>query len=162
MSKKIAFCSLMAVLGVLSMLVTAVLPTNTVFFFLFSTLFTYICVEEHGIRYGILTYAVITIISFLILPQKVSVAFYAMAVGYYPALKCRFERLDCSKAAKWSLKILFVLAAAAISYFILKGFVAVKLPILLLFLFGTVLFVIYDLALTYGLRFYVFRLRKNR
>ena len=87
MSKKLSFCSLMSVLGIISLAITLALPANKIFFYLLSTMFTYICVEEYGIKYGLMTFAVISVGGFLVLPEKLGVLAYAIAVGYYPAVK---------------------------------------------------------------------------
>ncbi len=153
---------MMAALGILSMLVTAVLTTNTVFFFLFSTLFTYICAEEYGKRYGLLVYFVISAVSLMLLPNKVSVAFYAAAVGYYPAIKLLIERTFTRSGLRWFLKFVFFGVAACISYFFIKALFTIELPFSLLVAFAAVLFLIYDFCLTIGIRFYIFRLRKHK
>ena len=82
MTKKLTFCSLMAVLGILSLALSNFLQTNTIFLYLLSTMFTYICVEEHGIKYGLLTYAVISLAGFMLVTNKVSIIDYAIVVGY--------------------------------------------------------------------------------
>ena len=152
----------MAVLGIISVLATAIFPANTIFLFLFSTLFTYICVEEYGLRYGLLTYAVIASVGVFILPNKISAVFYAAAAGYYPAVKHIIERLSTVSAVKWILKLAFAFAAGLASYMALKAVLTAKLPAAVLFAGGLVLFIIYDFALTYGLRFYALKLRKYR
>ena len=153
---------MMAVMGIISVLATAIFPANTVFLFLFSTLFTYICVEEYGLRYGMLTYAVIAAVGVFILPDKITAIFYAAAVGYYPALKHIIERLTLPSAVKWIFKLLFAFAAGLISYAAVRAALTSKLPFALLFAAGLIVFVIYDFALTYGIRFYAFKLRKYR
>ena len=157
MSKKLAFCSMMAALGILSMLVSVVLSSNTVFFFLFSTLFTYICAEEYGKRYGLLVYFVISAVSLMLLPNKVSVAFYAAVVGYYPVIKLWVERAFTQSGLRWAFKFAFFGVAAVASYFITKAFLTIGMPFGVLTALAAVLFLIYDFCLTIGIRFYSLR-----
>lgn len=162
MTKKLTFCSLMAVFGILSLVLANIVQTNTVFLYLFSTLFTYICVNEHGIKYGILTYAVITLGGFILVTNKLSIIIYALIVGYYPILKHIIEHFNLAQFVKWLVKILFILTASAISYIALKDALILSIPIGAVFAFGVIIFVIYDVVLNMGIKFYALRLRKLR
>ena len=161
MSKKITFCAMMAGLGILSLLASVIFSSNTIFFYLFSTLFTYICNEEYGKKYGILTFAVITLAGFAIVPNKVSMGLYAM-VGYYPVIKHIIEHFEIPRPAKTLLKIVFASLVGVIAYFIFRQFVVLELAVGVVFLVAIILFVLYDIALTVGIKFYALRLRKFR
>lgn len=162
MTKKLTFCSLMAVFGILSLVLANIVQTNTIFLYLFSTLFTYICVNEYGIKYGILTYAVITLGGFILATNKISMIVYALIVGYYPILKHIVEHFNLAQFVKWLIKILFILTASAISYIVLKDALTLSIPIGAVFAFGVIIFVIYDVVLNMGIKFYALRLRKLR
>ena len=94
----------MAVLGIICLMLSNILQTSTIFLYLFSTLFTYICTEEHGIKYGILTYAVISLAGFMIVTDKPSIIAYIIVVGYYPVLKHIIDHFNIHKILKWILK----------------------------------------------------------
>ena len=161
MSKKISFCAMMAGLGILSLLASVIVTSNTIFFYLFSTLFTYICNEEYGKKYGILTFAVITLAGLIFVPNKVSIGLYAM-VGYYPVIKHIIEHLEIPRQAKMLVKIAFASLVGVIAYFIFRQFVILEVAVGVVFLIAIVLFVLYDVALTVGIKFYALRLRKFR
>lgn len=162
MSKKISFCSMMAVLGILCVFATVVFTSNTVFLFLLSTLFTYISAQEYGIKWSLLTYAVIASFSLVFLPDKLTALFYTVFVGCYPVFKCFTERISCRGVLKNVLKIFFALVCGGVAYLVFGAFFAVKIPLPCLFVIGIAVFALYDVALTYGLRFYAFKLRKYR
>lgn len=162
MTKKLTFCSLMAVFGILSLVLANILQSNTIFLYLLSTMFTYICVEEYGVKFGILTYAVITAAGFILVANKLSIVAYAVIVGYYPVIKHIIEHFNVSKAVKWIIKIEFVLIVSIIAFVLMKQFVAFELPVGFIFAVGIVIFVLYDIMLTMGIKFYALRLRKLR
>lgn len=162
MSKKISFCAMMSVFGILSVFVANVISTNTIFLFLLSTLFTYISTEEYGIKYGLLTFAVITLVSYFIYANKVTVGLYAIIVGYYPVVKHIAEHLDLPNVCKWIVKIVTVFVVSLVGYLIFRQFVMIKLPVILIFVAGVAIFVIYDIFLSMGIKFYALKLRKFR
>lgn len=151
---------MLAVLGVLCILLSDVLTTNTVFFYLFSTLFCYIATEEYGIRYGIITYAAITLLGFLLSADKLSMAAYALIAGYYPIVKHMIEHRIINRTLRWGVKLAFIMLMATIVFFLFRQFLTIAFSLPLLFLIGLIVFIIYDIALEIGIKFYVIRLRK--
>ncbi len=160
MTKKLTFCSMMAVLGILCLVLSNILQTNTIFLYLLSTLFTYICTEEHGIKYGFLTYAVISLAGFMIVVDKVSIIAYIIVVGYYPVVKHIIDHFNIHKIIKWLLKIVFAVAVATVALFILKAYLPADINLFFLYPLGIAIFVIYDIVLAMGIKFYAIRLRK--
>ncbi|MBQ6908161.1 MAG: hypothetical protein IJQ28_07265 [Clostridia bacterium] len=160
MSKKIAFCSLMAALGIISLAITYVLPANKIFMYLLSTMFTYICVEEYGIKYGFMTFAVILAGGFLIAANKVGMIGYAIMVGYYPIVKHFIEHLSIKTNLKRGLKLLFSVFVLTVAFFVLKSLLTFDFPIYIVFIIGILIFIVYDIVLTMGIKFYALKLRK--
>ena len=160
MTKKITFCSMMAALGILCLLLSNIVQTNTIFLYLFSTLFTYICTQEHGIKYGLLTYAAISLVGFMIVADKPSIISYIIVVGYYPVIKHIIDHLNINKILKWILKLIFALGISTAALFILKTMLPEGLNLMLLYPAGVAVFVIYDIMLNVGIKFYAVRLRK--
>ena len=160
MTKKTTFCAMMSVLGILCLMVSNILQANTIFLYLFSTLFTYICTEEHGIKYGILTYAVISIIGFMIVADKLSIMAYVIIVGYYPVIKHITDHFNTNKIIKWILKIVFAIFVATVALFLLNAYLPEDMNLFFLYPVGVAVFIAYDIALTMGIKFYVLRLRK--
>lgn len=161
MTKKLTFCAMLAVMGAGCLLASNLLQSNTVFLYLFSTLFCYIATVEYGYRYGVMTATVVTVLGFLTVSNKISMAFYTGVAAYYPIIKHVTEHKLSNKALRWVLKLLWIALSAAAAYLILRQFLTVKLPLYLLFLGGMAVFVIYDIALTMGIRFYEYRLKQK-
>lgn len=153
---------MMALLGIISMLAAVWLPTCKLFFYCFSTLFTYICTEEHGIRYGLLTYAVISLCGFLIIPSKAAVAAYALIAGYYPVVKHITERRFSKRYVRVLLKLLFAVISSLLTYTLLSLFITVAFPRTAVIFAGIVIFAVYDIALSEGIKFYAMRFRSRQ
>ena len=163
MTKRLSFCAFMSALGAICLTLTIAVPTAKIFFFLFSTLFTYIATEEYGKKYGAAVFIVISAVGFLLLPSKIPVTVYAMSAGYYPVFKHFAEHLNVSFFAKYIIKGIFCTAVIFIMFFVLKNFLTFKFNVLIMILPALILFYIYDAVLSYGIRFYALRLRnKNR
>ena len=160
MTKKLTFCSMMAALGILCLLLSNIVQTNTIFLYLFSTLFTYICIQEHGIKYGLLTYAAISLVGFMIVADKPSIISYIIVVGYYPVIKHIIDHLNTNKILKWVLKLIFALGISTAALFILKTMLPQGLNLMFLYPAGVAVFVVYDIMLNVGIKFYAVRLRK--
>lgn len=123
-------------------------------------MFTYICVEEYGIKYGFLTYIIITIAGFMLVTNKVSIGAYALVIGYYPVIKHIVEHFNINNILKRVIKIMFILIISSISYVLMKHMLTINLPIGVIFALGIAIFVVYDIVLTMGIKFYVLRIRK--
>jgi len=160
MTKKITFCSMMSALGILCLLLSNIVQTNTIFLYLFSTLFIYICTEEYGIKYGLVTYAVVSLAGFMIVADKLSIISYIIIVGYYPVVKHIIDHINTSKILKWVLKLVFALGISTAALFMLKSLMPENLNLMFLYPAGIAVFVIYDIMLNVGIKFYVLKLRK--
>ncbi|MBQ7950954.1 MAG: hypothetical protein IJ278_04465 [Clostridia bacterium] len=160
MTKKLTFCAMLSVMGALSLLLTNIFQTTTLFFFLFSTLFCYIATVEHGVRYGLMTCATVTLLGFLLVGNKVSMAAYAIMVSHYPIVKYIIDHKIYRKSLRWLAKICWVTLLSFAAYLILKQFLVMDAALWLLYLLGLLSFVLYDIALEKGILFYAVRLRK--
>ena len=67
----------------------------------------------YGTRYALLTYAVISVLGILLMPQSLAVWTFAGLLGYYPIIKEKLDRLPCVLA--WIVK--FLLFAAVLGQF---------------------------------------------
>lgn len=162
MTKKISFCAMMSVLGIICLLLSIILQSNTIFLYLFSTLFTYIATEEHGLKYGLLTYAVISLAGFMLVADKVSIIAYIIVVGYYPVIKHVIDHFNINHFLKWALKIVFALAISTVALLLLSTYLTADMNLTFMYPVGIVVFVIYDVMLTMGIKFYALKLRRYK
>ena len=151
---------MLSALGVLSLLITNILPTVTAFFFLFSTFFTYIATEEFGIRYGIATCAVITLLGFVLVADFVTMLGYAIIITHYPIVKHIIDHKIFSKAIRWIVKLLWASLLSVAAYFVMVQFAPFEDALWLLYVLLIAVMVLYDIVLERAIGFYAIRLRK--
>lgn len=159
-TKKITICAMLSALGTLSLLITNILPTVTVFFFLFSTFFTYIATEECGMRYGFSTCAVITMLGFVIVANKVDMVAYSVIFTHYPLVKHFVDHKISKKTIRWVIKLLWMSLLSIVAYYIIVQFAPFEETLWLMYLLLVAVFVMYDIILEKGILFYAIRLRK--
>ncbi|MBQ8208708.1 MAG: hypothetical protein IJZ89_08250 [Clostridia bacterium] len=162
-SKKIAFCALFSALGVVLMYLGAIIEVLDISMACIASMICVMALVEIGGAYPWLVFGVTGAISFLILPQKFGALIYICLAGYYPMLKCFFERTK-SRAAEWILKIAVFNIAMGImvllAVFVLSIPDMTKWYIIALFVLGNITFVAYDIALSMLIRLYFLKYRK--
>ena len=123
-----------------------------------------ITVIEYGKSAPWAVYGVTSILSLILLPQKTPAAFYALFFGFYPIIKEKLEKK--SKVTRWVLKeivfnICFALMMLVSIFFLTPTGSELESPwlIALTVVLGEAAFILYDIALTRMISFYIFRLR---
>lgn len=161
---RIAFCSVVAALAVVLMLVTSLIPIGTYAIPMFAGALLVSIVIEYDYKWALGVYIVVSALSVFLAGDKEAVVFFVAFFGYYPILKNIFEVKIKNKALIIFLK-LAVFNIAAVASFLFTSFVlkisaeeytvfGVYVPYLFLIL-GNVIFLLYDRALTIFVVFYV-------
>ena len=163
--KYITVSAMLSALGVIIMAIGAfveVLDLSTAV--LTSMLCIYAVIEIRG-SYPWMIWLVTSILSLILLPIKTPAVFYALFFGFYPILKEKLERL--SGFVSWILKLVIFHLSVGVMWGAFKLFIPSALEdmgmgwmLLALYALGLVCFVLYDIALTRLITFYLFRLRK--
>lgn len=127
-----------------------------------SMLCAFIVIEVGG-AWPYLTYATVGVISVLMLPNKFVAAVYIIFSGNYPMLKRIFEKLPI--VLGWLLKLIvfnfeFTLIYFAAKYIFMVPDIGYSLSILT-YLVCNAVFVLYDIAMTRIISFYLLKLRKR-
>lgn len=167
-SFRMALCSVMTAMSVLFMLLTIILPVAAYSCVMLTGLCTALIVEEIDRKYALFSFAAVSILSAILIPDKESVILYAIFFGYYPVLKDLVEK-KCSKITARIIKLLVFNAACLVSFFTSIYVLSVPkdtfmigdlyLPWVILIL-ANVLFFIYDYTLEIILRLYKIRFKK--
>ena len=152
-----AYCGIVAALCVALMLLGAVIPiamfiAPAVAGFLVAT----VCVEC-GMQLALTTYAAVSLLALLFVPDKEVALIFVFLLGYYPLAKPKFERIRpavlrivcklllCNGAVLAMYGLVFLLVpAGSISQELRTTALAVSLATLVM---GNVAFVLYDRAL---------------
>ena len=173
--KKLTMGALLSAIGVALLSIGGIIQTVDLSA---AAIVSFICifaVIEMGSSYAWMIYAVTGILSAIIMPHNMGAWFFLLFFGYYPILKEKMEKLK--KPLSWALKMLLLnvalgiglLLAAFVMYGGQKNFfelvnsimetdfgIAATVGIILLV---EVTFVIYDIALTRLISYYIFKLR---
>ena len=161
-TKQLTFCAMFSALGVILLYLGSIIEVVDVSMAVIASLFCVLAVIEYGKGAPWMVFFVTAVLSLLLLPNKSPAVYYAFFFGFYPILKAYFERFD--KVRSWIFKeIVFNVCLAVIVVLIKLFFMpSVSIPFML-YAIAIVLcegvFVLYDIALTRLITFYLFRLR---
>ena len=166
-TKRLAVCAMLAALGVVLLYLGAVLQVLDISMAVVASLTCVIAVIEYGKGAPWAIYGVTSILALILLPIKAPAIYYALFFGFYPILKEKFEKQR--KLICWVLKeIVFNVCLVAL------GFITVffatagenelfsSYPLLAAFVaLAEVVFVVYDIALTRLISFYIISIRNR-
>ncbi|KPU26865.1 membrane protein [Caloranaerobacter sp. TR13] len=162
-SKKVALGGIVVLLSVLCLYLASILPTNKIFFFSLSTVFIAAIVIEFKTYFSLITYGAVSILGFIIIPNKLIMIPYVIYFGYYGIIKYYIEKIN-NILAEWVIKIALFNLFAYVTYIITVNlFVSnlyIKLPIWFILLLLQVFFIIYDICYSLAISYYKNRLRK--
>ena len=164
-TRKLTAAAVLAALGVVFLAFGAFIEVLDLSAAAIASLAVVFAVIELKGKYPVLIYLVTSLLAFLLLPSKTPALFYACFAGYYPILKALFEG-HFSRPVSWLFKILSFCAAMAL--IVLVG-VKLLFPVgfawqawhMVMLVPLTLVFLIYDVALTRLVTFYLMRLRSR-
>ena len=115
-----------------------------------------------GLASGFLCWAGVTLLAFLLIPDKFVVLLFGALFGLYPVLKGVIEGLR-KLPLEYVLKLAFFNASLSVIFFTMKAAVLASLPAALsvvwaLYLAGNVIFLIYDFGLSRLIAFFMARM----
>ena len=164
-TRKLTAAAVLAALGVVFLALGAVVEVLDLSMAAIASLTVVFAVIELRGKYPVLVYLVTALLAFLLLPSKTPALFYACFAGYYPMLKAVFEG-RFSSPVSWLLKLFCFFASmslivfAGVKLLFPSGFVWQPWYMLILLPLALV-FVLYDVALTRLITFYVVRLQRK-
>lgn len=157
-SQKIALCGVLSALSVVVLLVGNVLQIGTYAAPMLASFLLIPVLEDYGKKYALLLYAVVSLLSLFLVPDKELVLFYVLVLGYYPVLRVRLNNIRRG-VLRWMAKFGCFNAAVVVMYALLivvlappelvQEFAAEGTPMLLALLaLGNLSFWLCDRALT--------------
>lgn len=158
MSKKIAYGGILLALNIILLLLSNIIPMNTLFFMGASSLLIAIVIVEYGVKMGVAFYIASSILSFLVISNKAQWLLYIFTFGIYGLIKYLIER-DRPLFIDLLLKLIFANIAIGGLYFILKGIIFIPVNIFTIVAFQMA-FLIYDYAYTLFIDYYEKKLKK--
>ena len=165
-TKYITVSAMLCALGVILLGLGSVIEVLDLSTAVLASLLGVYAVIEMGKGYPWMIWLVTSILAILLLPLKTPALFYALFAGYYPILKEKLEKLP--RVLSIVLKLAVFHLSLGLIYLLLKLFLPTMLETYGLqwlpwVLYGMLLvcFVLYDIALTRLITFYLLRLRKH-
>ncbi|MBR2474689.1 MAG: hypothetical protein IKB51_06670 [Clostridia bacterium] len=163
-TKKISLAAILAALAFIILLIGCVLETVTFSVPAIASLVVIVAVVELGYTYAVLLYASVSVLAFLLLPVKDPLLYFAGFFGYYPILKSVVEKIKIKPLSYVSKGVIFSAAYALVAFIGIKFFAPeadlIK-AVLIAYPIFTVVFYIFDFALTKLISYYCRSLRKR-
>ena len=166
-TRRLTVCAMLAALGVILLYIGSLIEVVDISMAVLASLLCVVAVIEYGGSWPWLIYGVTAILSIVLLPNKTPAAFYALFFGFYPILKEKLEKLP--NLLSWVLKELvfnIAFAAMALASFLLfftqnNTLFTQPRMLIAIFVLAEVVFVLYDIAMTRLISFYIIKLRRR-
>ncbi len=166
-TRDLALCAIISALAVLVLFLGSVIEVLDLTAAMLASILCVVILIEIGSFWPWLTYAVTATLSLLLLPNKLPAAVFLLT-GYYPIIKQKLEKLK--KPLAWLLKILifniictvFFLSCTlffpSVDMMLVSSF-GKTLNYVICYAVGNLVFIVYDLALSRLISYYIFVLR---
>ena len=166
-ARYIALCAIISAIGVLVLFLGSIVDVLDLSAAMMASILCAVVLIEMGKLWPWLTYAVISVLSLLLLPNKLP-GFIFLLCGYYPIIKQKLERQK--RFVAWIIKIVIfnflctVFLLSCSLFFpgydtVLFSSVGKALSLAITYALGNFIFVLYDIALTKLITYYIFVLR---
>ena len=165
-TKKLAICAMLSALSVVLLYAGSLIEVLDISMAVFASLLCIIAVIEYSGSAPWMIYGVTSILSLLLLPSKTPATLYALFFGFYPILKENFEKrgkLLCwvLKEAVFNVSLAFMITASILLLGLTDNALVTPITLSVLILLAELVFVLYDIALTRLITFYIVRLRSR-
>lgn len=160
----LAFGGICVSLSVITLYLSSLISINTFALLTIASFFSGVMFIEGGVKYSLLTYISVSILSFLLPVDRMNVIYYIGFFGYFPILKSYIERMK-NLPYELIIKTCFYFVVSILGIFVLSGFFMIeiieKLPVVMVAVIGVIALHIYDYALSILFSFYVRRIRSK-
>ena len=160
---RLTACAMLSALGVVMLILGSFVEVVDISMAVIASLLCIFAVIEYGGASPWLVFSVTGVLSLILpMPNRTPAVMYVFFFGYYPIIKEKLERLN--KVLCWFLKeVIFNIALAAILLivkFVLMPTVSEPLwMVATLIIMAELVFILYDIALTRLISFYIVKLR---
>lgn len=159
---KIAYPAILGALSLIFVYIGSVVPSGSWGFVAIAGLFPAAAVISVSMKAGALCWAGVSILAFLLLPDKFCALVFCVLFGIYPIIKALIERLR-RRIPEYILKLVFFNIAFSVIYFVMREAVLGSLPSALsitwlLYIVANIVFLIYDFGFSKLIGFYITRI----
>lgn len=164
-ARGVVFPAIFGALALAVLYLGTALPTGTWGLAAAAGLFPLAVVLSVGVAAGLLCWAGVTVLAFLMLPDKFMALLFGALFGVYPIVKGLIERLR-KLPLEYVLKLAFFNAALTVIYLAMKAALLGSLPEELgvawaLYLAGNVVFLLYDYGVSKLIALYMNRVQRH-
>ena len=157
-TSKIARVALLAAAALVLLIIAGFAPSAQLGLTAVAGVASALAVIHAGIGSGFACWAVVSVLGFIIVPTKGCAVMYAMFFGVYPVLKSLIERIG-TLWIEWVIKLVLFNAVLSVCIFALKtlffaGAEEILKFIPVLYIGGSIVFVIYDIGFSRLISFY--------
>ncbi|HBN85808.1 MAG TPA: hypothetical protein DDZ89_18425 [Clostridiales bacterium] len=157
-TKKIAMGGILTALTVLAVFSASFAPSGKISIYVLASFFTAISIIHSDIKFGLLFYITTSVLSWIVLPNKMAVVPYIGFFGWYGIVKALIEKLN-RRSLEWIIKIIIMNLVMVAAFFFFQSFLPeIDLskpwiwPVILVLL--QVIYVIYDYVFTLIIDYY--------
>ncbi len=167
-SFKVSFGGIVAALSIVMLLLTSIIPFGTFAFPAISGMMLICVVIELGYSWAFVVYAVVSVLSLLLLTDKEAAVYYVAFLGFYPIIKGLIEKLSSKilqYITKFSVFNLCMVIAFYVSVYLFMipkesfELFSVYLPWVFL-LIGNFVFLLYDYCISKIVTIYLLKIHK--
>ena len=162
---KVAYPAVLGALALILVYLSAVMPTGNWGLVALAGLLPAAAVVSVGLKAGFLCWAAVTILAFLLVPDKFCVLLFGTLFGLYPMVKSLIERLR-RRLVEYLLKLAFFNAAFTLIAWTMSAALTASLPPMLsssvwvLYLAANLVFLLYDFGFSRLVAVYIARVQK--
>ena len=163
-ASRVAYPAILSAVSLVLVYIGSIVPTGNWGIVAVAGLLPCAAVISVGLKAGFLCWACVSLLSFLILPDKFCALLYAALFGLYPMVKALIERLR-HKPLEYLLKLVFFNAAFTLIYLVMRAAVLASLPqalsvVWVLYAAGNVVFLLYDYGFSKLISLYITRVHR--
>ncbi len=164
-TKTVALVAVLSAIAVVLLMLSCVIPMVDLTLIVAASFCTAVAVWRGGVKAGIMTFAVVSLLSLILLPDKTKAVGYILMFGYYPVVKLFLERIK-SQPVEWLLKLAVINAGFFVNYALFRLAFTAQLemdaPLWLIAVFYNIAFILLDIAITRVVYFLAKKLQKMR
>ena len=160
-TKRLARLAILTAVGTVLLLLGSVLPAGRLALVAVSSLSVCVALMMYGIRWSLVVFVLTAALGALLFPGA-GVIMYAAFFGYYPIAKSLFERIHQTWAG-WVCKLALYTMAFVVYWLLAKAlftFTGGELSWYVLYPLGAAVFVLYDIAYSTLIRFYLVKIAR--
>ncbi len=151
-TKKLSLSAICAAVTVVILYIGSLVKTGTLAIYFVCSLAIMTVVDKAGKKYGIMTYAVSLLLSWILIADKTIAAAYTAIFGIFPIIKAVAEKSG-NRITEWIIKIIAFNVAFAVCIYVIGGITGKALSVLplpVLWIGANAFFVVYDILLSFG------------